>query len=124
MPNNFNPHLQAAVLEVVENQLVEQRAVAVFINKKNTERHTLCAQMEAQSATLTAYRKSLIHECVTGRRRITEADVSCSRLSAKTGQLNREPYEINVRLKTTGGDRPELLCRPDQSPAMNTEDLL
>jgi type I restriction enzyme M protein len=26
-------------------------------------------------ATLTAYRKSLIHECVTGQRRITEADV-------------------------------------------------
>ncbi len=44
MPKNFNPHLQAAVLEVVENQLVEQQAVAVFINKKNTERHTLCAQ--------------------------------------------------------------------------------
>jgi type I restriction enzyme S subunit len=25
-------------------------------------------------ATLTAYRKSLIHECVTGQRRVTEAD--------------------------------------------------
>ena len=27
-------------------------------------------------ATLTAYRKSLIHECVTGQRRITEADIN------------------------------------------------
>ncbi|MEK6698511.1 MAG: hypothetical protein AABZ10_05635 [Nitrospirota bacterium] len=76
MPKNFNPHLQAAVLEVVENQLVEQQAIVVFINKKNTEWHTLCAQIEAQSTTLTAYRKSQINECVTGRRRITEADVA------------------------------------------------
>ena len=29
-----------------------------------------------QIETLTAYRKSLIHECVTGQRRITEADVN------------------------------------------------
>jgi len=45
----------------------------------------------------------LIHECVTGQRRILEADVVHSQLSAKTGQLNREPYEKNVRLKTAGG---------------------
>ncbi len=32
--------------------------------------------METQIATLTAYRKSLIHECVTGQRRITEADIN------------------------------------------------
>jgi len=31
--------------------------------------------IEAQITTLTAYRKSLIHECVTGQRRITEEDV-------------------------------------------------
>jgi hypothetical protein len=65
MSKNLNPHPQAADLEAVENKLIEQHAVAVFINKKNTERHSLCAQIEAQSATLTAYRKS----------RITEADV-------------------------------------------------
>lgn len=62
------------------NKLVEQQAVAVFINKKNTECHTLCAQIEAQSTTLTAYRKSQINEYVTGRRRITEADAARSRL--------------------------------------------
>ena len=38
MPNTFNPHPQAAVLEAVENQLVGQQAVAVFIDKKNTDR--------------------------------------------------------------------------------------
>jgi len=31
--------------------------------------------LKKQIATLTAYRKSLIPECVTGQRRITEADV-------------------------------------------------
>lgn len=29
--------------------------------------------IESQIATLTAYRKSLIHECVTGQRRVTDA---------------------------------------------------
>ena len=36
----------------------------------------IVAGIEAQIATLTAYRKSLIHECVTGQRRITAADVA------------------------------------------------
>ena len=31
--------------------------------------------LQQHSANLTAYLKSLIHECVTGQRRITEADV-------------------------------------------------
>ena len=33
------------------------------------------SSIEAQIATLVAYRKSLIHECVTGQRRVTEADL-------------------------------------------------
>lgn len=36
----------------------------------------ICGTLEAQITTLLACRKSLIHECVTGRRRITEADVA------------------------------------------------
>jgi hypothetical protein len=32
---------------------------------------------------LTAYRKSLIHECVTGQRRITEADIGQARVAAE-----------------------------------------
>jgi type I restriction enzyme S subunit len=31
--------------------------------------------IEAQIDTLVGYRKSLVHECVTGQRRVTEADV-------------------------------------------------
>jgi type I restriction enzyme S subunit len=44
----------------------------------------VAAGIEAQIATLTAYRKSLIHECVTGRRRVTVAEVQevCHRRKA------------------------------------------
>ena len=38
---------------------------------KDEEFRALAGQID----TLTAYRKSLIHECVTGQRRITEADL-------------------------------------------------
>ena len=36
---------------------------------------SIVTNIEAQITTLTAYRKSLIHECVTGQRRVTEADI-------------------------------------------------
>jgi type I restriction enzyme S subunit len=32
-------------------------------------------KLNQQIETLVAYRKSLIHECVTGQRRVTEADL-------------------------------------------------
>ena len=54
----------------------EQKEIAAFIREKDVEFRPLFAQIERQIATLTAYRKSLIHECVTGQRRITEADVA------------------------------------------------
>jgi predicted ATPase len=41
-----------------------------------TEVKGIAACIESQISTLTAYRKSLIHECATGQRRITEADLS------------------------------------------------
>lgn len=48
----------------------EQPAIAAFIRAKNGEFRTLFAQIEHQIETLLAYRKSLIHECVTGQRRV------------------------------------------------------
>ncbi len=54
----------------------EQKAIAAFIRQKDAEFRPLFAQIEQQIATLTAYRKSLIHECVTGQRRITEAELN------------------------------------------------
>ena len=55
--------------------LDEQYAIVAHVEEKSAEFHSLTACIESQIATLTAYRKSLIHECVTGQRRITEADV-------------------------------------------------
>jgi len=56
-------------------QVAEQEKIVAFIEKMSalfaSLRETLSSQIEA----LTAYRKSLIHECVTGQRRISEADV-------------------------------------------------
>jgi type I restriction enzyme S subunit len=55
--------------------LPEQLAISAFLTDKDKEFHKLFVQITAQIATLIAYRKSLIHECVTGQRRVTEADV-------------------------------------------------
>lgn len=54
----------------------EQREIAVFIREKDTEFRAVSTQIGRQVETLTAYRKSLIHECVTGQRRITEEELN------------------------------------------------
>lgn len=55
---------------------MEQQEIATFIREKDNEFRTLFTQIERQIETLVAYRKSLIHECVTGQRRISETDVA------------------------------------------------
>jgi type I restriction enzyme S subunit len=56
--------------------IAEQREIAAFIHAKDAQFRPLIAQIERQIETLTSYRKSLIHECVTGRRRIAEKDLN------------------------------------------------
>ena len=51
--------------------LPEQEAICAYLDEKLGEQKRLVAGIESQIATLTAYRKSLIHECVTGQRRIS-----------------------------------------------------
>lgn len=58
--------------------LEEQRAIAEYLDAKEIESHRISETINAQIATLTAYRKSLIHECVTGQRRVSESDVLTS----------------------------------------------
>lgn len=53
----------------------EQEQIAAFLDAKAEEHQATRSIINRQIATLTAYRKSLIHECVTGRRRIGEGDV-------------------------------------------------
>ena len=56
--------------------LPEQQAIVAHVQKTDGEFRRLAIQIEAQIATLAAYRKSLIHECVTGQRRIFETDLN------------------------------------------------
>jgi type I restriction enzyme S subunit len=53
----------------------EQHRIASFIRDKIIKNEELVSNLQKQISTLEQYRKSLIHECVTGRRRITEDDV-------------------------------------------------
>jgi restriction endonuclease S subunit len=59
--------------------IAEQCAICRFLDEKLDQATRIVKGIEAQIATLTAYRKSLIHECVTGQRRVTEADVHRAR---------------------------------------------
>lgn len=54
----------------------EQRAIVKHIEKKDAEFRSIVGVIGSQIDTLIAYRKSLIHECVTGQRRVTDADVA------------------------------------------------
>ncbi len=52
-----------------------QRDTVAELEQQTAKQNQVRIGIETQIATLTDYRKSLIHECVTGQRRITEADV-------------------------------------------------
>jgi type I restriction enzyme S subunit len=69
--------------------LREQRVIGEYLDKKEKEIFTVKETLNRQIDTLTAYRKSLIHECVTGQRRISEAEVR-----AITSQTARVPVEM------------------------------
>lgn len=55
--------------------LDEQQAICNFLDDRLSHTRQIIAGIEKQIATLTGYRNSMIHECVTGQRRITETDV-------------------------------------------------
>ena len=63
---------------------------------KLAEVERIVTGIETQIATLTAYRKSLIHECVTGQRRVTEADVR--RAGAVGGWPPAQPLAAGKKL--------------------------
>lgn len=54
----------------------EQAEICLFLDDKLGEIGRISSGIESQIAALTSYRKSLIHECVTGQRRITETTTS------------------------------------------------
>jgi type I restriction enzyme S subunit len=56
--------------------LAEQEGICSYLETQLGELKSIVTGIESQITILTAYRKSLIHECVTGQRRITEADLN------------------------------------------------
>lgn len=59
-------------LPVLQPPLEEQAEICEFLDMKLNEIKRLVEKIEQQIQTLLSYRKSLIHECVTGKRRITD----------------------------------------------------
>jgi type I restriction enzyme S subunit len=56
--------------------LKERAQISRYIESELNQIKKTVAVLELQIATLMAYRKSLIHECVTGQRRVTGADIN------------------------------------------------
>jgi type I restriction enzyme, S subunit len=61
----------------------EQEAIAEFLNAKLGDMQSLVSVIDQQIDTLVDYRKSLIHECVTGQQRVTSADVQRVMMAAR-----------------------------------------
>jgi type I restriction enzyme S subunit len=65
-----------AYLETPVPPVVEQEMILKFLDSEISKTADIEKLIRSQIATLTAYRRSLIHECVTGKRRISDADVA------------------------------------------------
>jgi type I restriction enzyme S subunit len=68
------PHLNAeelgSVMIALPPTLEEQNKIVEFLDTKLNELEATVFNIEQQISTLTEYRKSLIHECVTGKRKV------------------------------------------------------
>ncbi len=69
-------HSDLGLIRIPFPKVSVQREIVAKIEQNDLKQRSLFGCIESQIATLTAYRKSLIHECVTGQRRITEADLN------------------------------------------------
>jgi type I restriction enzyme S subunit len=72
-------------LRIVIPPIDEQKDICREIERRAKAVNDVRAAIETQIATLTAYRKSLIHECVTGQRRVTEAETRVGRARRSLG---------------------------------------
>ena len=88
----------------------EQKRIATYLDNKCVVLNSMASLHKAaneiarpagvlnrQMETLFAYRKSLIHECVTGQRRITEADLAGSPQADVTAAQRVEPSLSKLR---------------------------
>ncbi len=79
-------HSDLGLIRIPFPKLPVQRQIVGKIEQHDVKHHNIYTGIKSQIATLTAYRKSLIHECVTGQRRITEADL-------RRAQNRSDPHE-------------------------------
>lgn len=68
--------VKTGYLSILAPPLKEQQAICDFLDVKLPELNGVVSIINRQIAALTAYRKSLIHECVTGQRQVTEAELT------------------------------------------------
>ena len=78
--------VKTGYLRTLQPPREEQKAICDYLDAKLAESKQIVGGIETQIATITAYRKSLIHECVTGQRRVTDAEVRQSGLNTDTKQ--------------------------------------
>jgi type I restriction enzyme S subunit len=71
-------HSDLGLIRIPFPEIKVQREIVGTIEQHDLKHRNLCVCIESQIAALTAYRKSLIHECVTGQRRVTEENVRCA----------------------------------------------
>src|SRR6185369_12155933 len=69
-------HKELGLIRVPLPPLQRQIETVELINHEETKNRQLQYVIKRQIDTLIDYRNSLIHECVTGQRRITESDVA------------------------------------------------
>jgi len=69
-------HKELGLIRMPLPPLEIQVNVVAEIERSNRKHQNVRQCIESQIDTLVAYRKSLIHECVTGKRRITERELS------------------------------------------------
>ena len=72
---NLNP-TRYCRLEIPVPPLSEQVEIASYLDRKSEGISEIARSLNDQIATLLAFRRSLIFECITGRRRISEANLS------------------------------------------------
>jgi type I restriction enzyme S subunit len=68
-------HKELGLISIPLPLIGVQRNVVDELEQLNSQQKQIRDNIKLQITTLTAYRKSLIHECVTGQRRISEEDL-------------------------------------------------
>lgn len=85
-------HSDLGLIRIPFPKMNVQREIVSKIEHHDFKHRNIRGCIESQIVTLTAYRKSLIHECVTGQRRVTEAEVrhTIERSAGPTATVQRE----------------------------------